>query len=61
MEIDFAVQDCVSIVEKIMVDGMEKALSTCNNRKKPKKSGGGRAQKKQQAPREPEPAAAEAK
>jgi len=33
-EIDFAVQDCVSIVEKIMLDGMQKALSTCNNKKK---------------------------
>jgi PTH1 family peptidyl-tRNA hydrolase len=54
VEIDFAVQDCVSTVEKIMVDGMEKALSTCNNKKKPKKA----AAKK---PREAEPAAAEAK
>lgn len=33
-DIDFAVHDCVKIVESVMVDGLEKALSTSNNKKK---------------------------
>ena len=44
-DIDFAVQDCVKIVENIMVNGMEKALSTSNTKKKTKKKNEGSGEK----------------
>ena len=33
-DIDVAVVDAVKIVESIMINGLEKTLSTCNNSKK---------------------------
>ena len=43
-DIDFALTDCVKIVEAVMVGGMDRALSTMN----PKKKGGGQAKKKKE-------------
>ena len=51
-DIDFAVQDCVKIVESIMVNGMEKALSTSNQKKK-KNVDAAKGKKKEKAAAKP--------
>ncbi|QDZ23144.1 peptidyl-tRNA hydrolase [Chloropicon primus] len=42
-DIDFAVQNCVKVVESVMANGMDKALSTVNQKKKKNKSSSGGA------------------